>query len=297
MIRFNFFAWSAAILFTAATMNAQVAGRVTGTVQDASGAAVPNASVSLQLPGSGSSVYSTVTTGAGDFTIVTVNPATYDLAVDAKGFVKILVGGLVVDPGRSTDVPPVKLDVAAVTQAVEVSAATQTVETSNAEVTTTIASSQIQNLPTLDRSPLAFLQTQAGINNSRGSTTINGQRPSYVNVTLDGINIQDNFIRTNDLDFLPNLLLLDQVAEVTISSSNANLASYGGSSQVQFVTPSGTNHFHGNTYWSNRNNYFAANSWFNNQSGVKSPFLNQNQIGGSIGGYIIKNKLFFYNEL
>jgi Carboxypeptidase regulatory-like domain/TonB dependent receptor len=296
MIRASFFAWSAAILFTAGIMNAQVAGRVTGTVQDSSGAAVPNASVSLQLPGSGASVYSTVTTAAGDFTIVTVNPAIYDLVVEAKGLLKSVVSGLNVDPGRSTDVPPVKLDVAGLTQAVEVSAATQTVETSNAEITTTIATSQIQNLPTLNRSPLAFLQTQVGINNARGATTINGQRPSYVNVTLDGINIQDNFIRTNDLDFLPNLLLLDQVAEVTISSSNANLASYGGSSQVQFVSPSGTNQFHGNVYWSNRNNYFAANTWFNNQAGVKNAFLNQNQIGGSLGGHIIKNKLFFYTN-
>ena len=97
----------------------------------------------------------------------------------------------------------------------------------------------------MNRSPLGFLQTQAGINDARGTTTVNGQRSTYVNVTLDGINIQDNFIRTNDMDFLPNLLLLDQVAEVTVSASNADASASGGSSQVNFVTPSGTNQYHG----------------------------------------------------
>jgi hypothetical protein len=115
-------------------------------------------------------------------------------------------------------------------------------------------------------------------------------------VTLDGINIQDNFIRTNDVDFLPNLLLLDQVAEVTVTSSNSSASAFGGSAQIGFVTPSGTNQFHGSAYWSNRNSDLAANTWFNNQSGTKRPFLNQNQIGGTLGGHIIKNKLFFYTN-
>ena len=89
------------------------------------------------------------------------------------------------------------------------------------------------------------MQTQAGINSAAGTTTVNGQRSTYVNVTLDGINVQDNFIRTNDVDFLPNLLLLDQVSEVTVVSSNASAVDIGGSSQIQFMTPSGTNQFHG----------------------------------------------------
>ena len=142
--------------------------------------------------------------------------------------------------------------------------------------------------------PLGFLQSQAGINDARGTTTVNGQRSTYINVTLDGINIQDNFIRTNDMDFLPNLLLLDQVAEVTVSSSNADASASGGSSQVNFVTPSGTNQYHGSLYWSNRNSKLAANSFFNNASNTPIPHLNQNQIGGKVGGAIIKNKLFFY---
>ena len=286
----------AAVLFAAAQLCAQVSGRITGTVVDPTGAAVPDATVTLQLPGSGAVVYTTKTSNGGDYSILTVNPVTYDLVVESKGFLTAKIAGLKVDPGRSNDVPPIKLDVAGVTQSVEVTAATQSVQTSNAEVTTTIAKSQIQDLPITDRSPLGFLQTQAGINNAYGNTVVNGQRPSYTNITLDGINIQDNFIRSNAMDFAPNLLLLDQVAEMTVATSNASSSAFGGSAQVNIVSPSGTNEFHGALYWSNRNNAFAANSWFNNQSGVKLPFLNQNQMGGKLGGHIIKNKLFFYGN-
>jgi hypothetical protein len=278
------------------SLNAQVTGRVTGSVIDATGAAVPGATVGLQLPSSGSSAYTTSTTANGDFQILSVNAGSYDLVIDSKGFLKVVIGDLKVNPGRATDVAPVKLEIATVNQSVEVTSAKDTVETSHAEVATTIVKSQIQNLPVLNRSPLGFLQTQAGINSARGSTTVNGLRPTFVNVTLDGVNIQDNFIRTNDVDFLPNLLLLDQVAEVTVITSNASAVNQGGSAQVQFVTPSGSNEFHGSALWSNRNNFFAANPWFNNQAGVARPFLNQNQFGGALGGRIIKNKLFFYTN-
>jgi hypothetical protein len=123
---------------------------------------------------------------------------------------------------------------------------------------------------------------------------INGQRTTFTNVTLDGINIQDNFIRTNAVDFSPNLLLLDQVAEMTVSTSNTNPAAGGGASQLIFVSPSGTNTFHGGFFWSNRNNALAANTWFNNRDKIAKPFLNQNQTGANVGGRIIKDKLFFF---
>ncbi len=114
--------------------------------------------------------------------------------------------------------------------------------------------------------------------------------------TFAGINIQDNYIRSNALDFLPNLLLEDEVQEVTVTTSNSNPALGTGSSQIAFSPPSGTNSYHGKLYWFNRNNATAANDWFQNQAGVALPFLNQNQIGGAFGGYIIKNKLFFYTN-
>jgi hypothetical protein len=294
MVRFRVFVLVAAVLLAVASMNAQVTGRITGTVLDQTGAGVPDAMVSLQLPGSTTAIITTKTTAGGDFAILALNSGTYDLAVEVKGFAKTVVGGLKVDPGRSTDVPPIKLEVAGVTQTVEVTEARTTVQTSSAEVATTVARSQIEDLPVLDRNPLGFLLTQPGINSGQGDTSMNGLRVSFVNVTLDGINIQDNFGRNNSLDFNPNLLLLDQVSEVTVSTSNVSSAAFGGAGQVSFITPSGTNQYHGKVYFQNRNSAVASNSFFNNSSGVKIPFLNQNQMGGALGGRIIRDKLFFY---
>src|SRR5947207_9554727 len=87
---------------------------------------------------------------------------------------------------------------------------------------------------------------------------------------------------------------MGQVRQMTLVSSNANAAATGGATETAFSTPSGTDQFHGEAFWYNRNNYFSANDWFNNQAGVKLPFLNQNQFGGSLGGPIRKDKLFFY---
>src|SRR5262249_3626840 len=85
-----------------------------------------------------------------------------------------------------------------------------------------------------------------------------------------------------------------QVAEFTISTTNANPTIGGGASTIVLVSPSGTNQLHGSGYWFNRNSFLSANNWFNNKNGVDRPLLNLNQAGGTLGGAIIKDKLFFY---
>ena len=184
---------------------------------------------------------------------------------------------------------------AGTSQSVEVSAEVQGVDATSAEVTETISMEQIKNLPILDRDVLSVLQTQPGVvSNGNTPTVINGLRTSYSNMTLDGINIQDNYIRDNALEFSPNKLRIGQVRQVTMINSNANAAASGGATENAFATPSGSNEFHGEVFWYNRNNHFAANDWFNNQAGIDRPFLNQNQLGTSIGGPIRRDKLFFY---
>lgn len=276
---------------------AQVTGRVSGSVNDASGAAVPGAAVNLYLAGGAKPVLSTKTTHEGLFTFTAVRPEFYDLAVEAAGFVKYTLRGVKVDPARETAVTAIKLELPAVVQSVEVTGSVETVQTGNAEISATVSTEQVRRLPVLDRDPLALIQTQAGVTyNGRSDTVINGQRTSYANVTFDGVNIQDNYIRDNALDYVPNMLLLDEVAEMTVSTSNTNASVGGGSAQVTFVSRAGTNDFHGAGYWYNRNSKFAANGWFENRDGVARPFLNQNQLGGSIGGPIRKDKLFFYTN-
>jgi hypothetical protein len=285
---------AAAVIFVC-SLSAQVTGRLSGILTDPSGAAVPAARISLAAEDSTEAAYSTTSTEEGNFLITAIRPGTYSLKVEAAGFVTRTDRNVIVQGGRENSLPPIQLALGSVSQTVDVQEQSQGVQTTNAEVTTTISNSQIRLLPQLNRSPLALLTTQAGVTyNGRTNTTINGQRVSFSNVTLDGVNIQDNFIRTNALDFLPNLLLLDQVGEMMIATSNVNPALGNGSSQVAFISPSGGNQYHGALLWTNRNNAFAANTWFNNQRSISRPFLNQNQVGGSIGGRIIRDKLFFY---
>lgn len=285
------------VLLCAALSNAQIASRISGSVVDPSGAAVPNAAVGLLLPDGARALYTAVTSGEGLFTLVGVPSGTYTVSVTANGFRKYAQRGVELTPGIETSLPAVKLELGSTTEVVEIKGDAVSVQSTNAEISVSLSRNQVADLPSLNRSPQVFITTQAGVSNGRnGASVFNGQRTSFTNVTLDGINIQDNYIRTNGADYSPNLLLLDQVAEMTISTSNASPAAGGGASQVIFVTPSGTNLYHGSVFWSNRNNALAANTWFNNRDRVAKPFLNQNQTGATFGGPIRRDKLFFYTN-
>ncbi len=277
---------------------AQDTGRITGTVTDPSGAVVPRATVSLFLHDGAKAIATTATNSAGLFTLEVLRPVYYDLTIEASGFEPYKEANIKVNPSRDTDLPPIKLQLAATATAVEVTAQAETVQTTSPEISTTVTAEQISRLPVGDRNPLEFITTQAGIvySPSGGETTINGQRSSFSNVTLDGINIQDNYIRTGGLDYIPAQLKLDQVQEFTVVTSNQGAAAFGGASQVNFATPSGTNQLHGNALWQNRNSSLAANDWFNNQDGIHPPTLNLNQLGGSLAGPIKRDKLFFFTN-
>jgi hypothetical protein len=276
---------------------AQFSGRVSGTVVDATGGAVPGATVELYIAGGAKALLSVQTSVAGIFNFIGVRPADYDLTVTASGFVKTTLRQITVDAARETALPKIKLQLPAVSQSVDVSADAPGVETSSAEVSGTISTDEIRSLPLLDRDPLGVLQTKPGVvYNGNSTTVINGLRTSYSSVTLDGINIQDNYLRDNALDYTPNKLLLGQVRQMTLVSSNGNSASWGGATETAFSTPSGTNDLHGEAFWYNRNSYFSGNDWFNNAAGVERPRLNQNQLGASAGGAIRKDKLFFYTN-
>jgi hypothetical protein len=226
--------------------------------------------------------------------MIGVRPAEYDVIVEAAGFVKGTVHNINVDAARETPVPQVKLQLATVTFKVDVNAAEVPVDVATAEISTTVTMAEMQNLPILDRDVLGVLQLKAGVTSGNSTTTINGLRTSYSDMTMDGVNIQDNYIRDNALDYSPNKLKLGQVSQMTLVTSNANAAASGGATETAFSTPSGTNSTHGELFWLNRNNKFAANDWFNNQAGIDKPFLNQNQFGGNLAGHIRKDKLFYF---
>ena len=273
----------------------QVSGRLTGSITDPSGAAVPDATVNVYLPGGKTPVLKQKSTSAGLFDFTSVRPDTYKLEVVAPGFTNFVQENIAVDPVRQTTLAPIQLSVQSTNQTVEVVGSVATVDANSVEVNSTVSQSQVINLPVLDRQINNLFYTQPGVNsNGSADTSINGLRAQNTNVTLDGINIQDNFIRINGLDFLPNKLTIAEVQELTISSSNANPSIGGNANAISLSSPSGTNTFHGSAYWYNRNSAASANDWFNNKDGVDRPFLNLNQFGGTLGGPIKKDKLLFY---
>ena len=283
-------------LLAVCTVQAQVAGRLSGSVVDQTGAVIPGATVNVYVPGGKEPVLTGTTNEAGLFTFIAVRPDTYDITVEAAGFAKVNMREVKVAPVQETGLPPIKMEVQSSTQSVEVAADVSTVQLSNSENTATVTSTQVQNLPVLGRQVTSLFQTQPGVVATSGTTSVNGLRSSFSNVTLDGINIQDNFIRTNDLDYAPMRTTIDQISEITVSTSNASAAIGGGASQMVLSTKSGSNTFHGSVYWSNRNSALAANDWFNNKAGVPQTFLDLNQPGAALGGHIIKDKLFFYTN-
>lgn len=271
----------------------QVAGRLIGTVLDPAGASVPKAKVSLSLLGSTTAILSAETTSDGIFDFTGVRPDFYTLTIETAGFSKYVQDEVKVDPSRTTTLPSIQLALAQAAQTVDVTAGLPAIDTSNAEISTTVTQAQVDRLPILDRQVSNLYYTQAGVTFSRTTTTINGLRPSYTNVMLDGVNVQDA-VRTNAIDFLPNKLTIGQIAEMTLATSNVSPTIGGNATVISLSTPSGTNEFHGNAYWYNRNDFFGANDWFNNQSGTERPRSNLNQLGGSFGGPIKKDKLLFF---
>ena len=293
-IPFTFHAACFVLLGIVSPLTAQVAGRMSGSVADQTGAAVPEARVSLLLPAGTAPVLVATTTTEGLFNLTGVRPDLYDLLIEASGFQKYTIQGVKVDPARETALPVITLSPETVTIRVQVAASVPRVQTANAEVATTLTNEQVRRLPVLNRQTLSLIKTQAGVSAGLGSTVINGQRTSSSTVTLDGISIQDNYIRDNALNYTPNYLALDQVAELTITTSNADATMGGGASHVVLVSPSGTNKLHGSGYFYNRNTALSANTWFNNKDGLERPSFNHNQMGGSLGGPIKKDKLLFY---
>jgi hypothetical protein len=172
------------------------------------------------------------------------------------------------------------LEVGQISEQITITAGAEQINASNGEISTTVSPEQIRDLPLNGRNPLALVSLQAGANVTTNS--INGQRSSSVTTTRDGLNVQDNFIRTNA--FVSDQPTVDNTGEFTVTTQNAGSEQGGGSSFVQLVTPRGGRDLHGNLYAFNRNSAFASNSFFNNANGLSKPFLNRNEFGGSVSG-------------
>lgn len=282
------------LLVSLATLAQVPTGAILGTVLDPNGLAIHQAEVTLVRQGT-TAEYKTTTSETGAFRFGSLPAGVYRIRITFAGFKVYEFSDIKLDTGTEYTLPPVRLELGDVTETVTVEAGAVGVRTSDAQVTDVVEPQQIKILPLGNRNPLVLLGLQATVNqNARTVTVIAGQRPSLSNVTMDGVNVQDNFIRANSLNFLPNLPLLSQVAEFTVTTSNQSVAQGFGASQVSMVTPSGGNEWQFEGFWFHRNNALAANSWFNNATGIEKPNLIFNQGGVNGGGPLLHNKLLIY---
>ncbi len=239
--------------------------------------------------------------GDGTFEVPQLEFGTYTVTVSANGFKTLTLSEVKIDAGREYPLAA-RLEVGQVSEEVTVTAGATEINASNAELSNTISGEQVRELPLNTRNPLGLLSLTAGASATSGS--INGQRTSATTVTRDGLNVQDNFIRSGA--FVSDQPTVDDTSEITITTQNAGAEQGTGVNFVQLVTPRGGNKFHGNLYAFNRNSKFAANNFFNNAVNTPRAFLNRNQFGGSISGPMplpyfgegtptwLKDKGFFY---
>ena len=260
---------------------------LTGTVSDASGGAIPGATAVVKNAGTGA-IHNGVTNVQGVFVIPAISPGTYSVTVSLSGFKTAVLNDIVINAGVPASVRAT-LEVGGVTETVVVESATPIVQTVDSGVSATINVKQIQSLPLTSRNVLDFVTFLPGVSTPGGNrdSTMNGLPQSAINITLDGINVQDNTLKTTDGFFTIVQPRLDAIEEVTVSSAAQGADGGGqGAVQIKFVTRSGTNIYSGSVYNYFRSDTLNENTWFNNRNGVAIAKLKQNQTGGRFGGPI-----------
>lgn len=252
-----------------------------GTVSGPDGV-LPGATVTARDNKTGKEVVVT-TTEDGGFRIPNLEIGSYTVTVTAAGFKTFTAQDVQLEVGRDYNLTPT-LQIGEVSETVTVTAGTDVLNSTDAKLTGTVSNVQLTQLPLLTRNPLNFVTLQAGVqSNPAQPSTINGVRTAATNITIEGINVQDNYIRANATDFSPARPVVDEVEEFAVTSQ-ANVEDGFGSGQIQFPIRRGGNRFSGSVYEYNRNSALAANTFFNNAAGIDIPFRNRNEFGVRVQG-------------
>jgi hypothetical protein len=297
-------------LLTVSTLLAQSTSSLHGVVTDAQNAIIPGAVVGLNSTTTGLSRQE-VTDNTGAYQFLQMMPGEYTLTVAKPGFSTATQQHVVLQVNTPATLN-VQLEVGTTGQTVNVTAEASTISTSDAEMGNAFTEHSIRQLPLDTRNVVELLSLQPGVT-SNGE--VMGSRRDQNNIILDGVDVNDNENSgvggqadigsqqgANASSQIPiagfNSVLpipLDSVQEfrVTVAGQGADEGRSSGG-QVVLITKSGTNQLHGSAYEYNRNTITAANSWFNNASGVGITPLNRNQFGASLGGPVKKDRIFYF---
>jgi hypothetical protein len=285
-------------LFATSLFGQGTTSRAVGTITDTSGALIAGATVRLTNEATGVT-FTTSTTESGAYVFDNVQVGNYTLSVESPGFKRFSTTSNRLSIGQPLTIN-VTLEVGAVAETIEVSGTAEVVQTSTSGNIGNIFSDRvIRDLPivgTRGRNPLDLVARQPGVvsgANTGGGVHVNGARDRAWNFTIDGID--SNETSAGGSNFSPLRANPDSLAEFKVLTSNAT-AEFGRNSggQVAMVTRSGGNELHGSGFWFYRTPRLNANEWQNNVNNVRRPQFQQQIYGGSIGGPIKRNKMFFF---
>jgi outer membrane receptor protein involved in Fe transport len=275
-------------------------GTIVGTVTDKSGAAVPKAKVTASSRDLGVT-RDTITDSTGSYRLENLTPGTYTVSVEASGFSLLQLTEIHVKGSLEVSANA-NLDVGTVTNTVLVEAsAAQELQTESGALGAEISQQEVHDLPFFSGNPIELVLTQAGVQDGNGFSfsngvgfSVNGTRPRANNFLIDGQDNNDNSISGQAFQTTN----LGAIQEVTILT-NAYSAEYGrgGGSVTNEIMKGGTNTYHGEAWWQNRNSAFAAVPPQSALGGItKNPQDNENVFGFAIGGPIKHDKLFIFGS-
>ena len=285
------------LLLGSAPAFAQGLAGVTGSVSDPTGAVIPGVEVTVTNAGTGAS-RTVITNETGTYSVAQLPPGTYNISASLPGFSTKSVNGvnLRVDETIVLNLP---LEVGQVTDVVDVIASAEAVNTVDAKLGVGFDSRKIIDLPLNARNIVGLLGLQSGVTVSdvtelnNGTTRddggqVNGARNDQQNIVLDGVNINKQESGASFEGALPTTL--DSIQEFIVQTAGSGQAARGSGGQVQLVTRSGSNQWHGSAYEFYRTTGTSAKNYFAPEADV----LIRHLPGGSVGGPILKDKLFFF---
>ncbi len=287
----------------------QTTGQISGTVSDISGAVLPRTKITVTGKDTGL-IRTTETNATGYYQIPLLQPGNYMVSVTVKGFQTVVRDGITVAVDHAVLVD-FRLMPGSIDEKMTVTAQAPLIEPSNPNTTTTFNAQQLADLPNpggdlsyvANLAPGAILNTTVGPTGgfrfSNGNVEFNGLAAVSNDFTIDGLDANDGFLNTNSTGASGLQLGLQAIQEVSVNTE-AYSADQGrlGAAQINYVTKSGTNGFHGKAYelW-NGSRLNAKNFFLNTDVSQRKQRSNVNQFGASLGGPIIKNKLFFFADL
>src|SRR5579885_2163546 len=285
-------------------------GALKGTVTDPTGAVIPNATVTATSVDTGQA-RTTMTAGDGTYTISLLPPGAYRVRFEAAGFKAVEIPSATITV-TETSVLDRALEVGTQTQAVTVEGEVETVQTASSALGTVVGTAAVTALPLNTRNYTNLLTLSAGANAAVTNASFTGKGGTLIAVngggTAQNTYLQDGVPINNWFSFNTGaegvefgsfaIPIPDAIAEFKIQTSTYD-AGYGRNpgANVNVITKSGTNNYHGSAFEFFRNSALNGNDYFFNAShapGTPKPVLNQNQFGGTFGGPVKKDKLFFF---